>query len=206
MLKIWGRTNSVNVMKVLWAADEMGLAYERIDAGLQYGVVGTPFYKAMNPNSRVPTIDDDGFVLWESNTVVRYLAAKHSHGTLMPADLPGRADAERWMDWATAEIGVPMIPVFWQLVRTQAAERDHDAIEKNRVLLEAGMRILDAHLAGRAYMTGERLTVADIPVGCLAHRWLALPIQRPTLANVIAWHARLAERPAYRARVMQPLS
>src|SRR5476649_2305929 len=102
MLKIWGRTNSINVQKAMWAIGELGLAHERIDAGMQYGAVNEPWYRAMNPNGRVPTIDDDGFILWESNTVVRYLAARHGAGSWCQADLQVRADAERWMDWCTS--------------------------------------------------------------------------------------------------------
>src|SRR3954452_13688692 len=100
MLKIWGRTNSVNVKKALWAAEELGLRYERIDAGMQYGVTKTPEYLRMNPNALVPTIDDEGFVLWESHSIVRYLAAKHGAGSLWPIDVKVRADSDRWMDWA----------------------------------------------------------------------------------------------------------
>ena len=205
MLRIWGRTNSINVMKVLWLAEELGLRYERIEAGMQHGVVDTPEYRAMNPNGRVPTIDDDGFVLWESNTIVRYLAAKHAP-ELAGNDPRTRADRERWMDWTTATIAVPMSQVFWQLIRTPAAARDSAAIDKGCTALLAGMRTLDARLAGRSYMVGERFSIADVPIGCFAHRWLALPIERPALANIAAWHARLAARPLYRDQVMQPLS
>ena len=206
MLRIWGRVNSINVMKVLWLADELGLAYERIEAGLQHGVVGTPEYKAMNPNSRVPTIDDDGFVLWESNSIVRYLAAKHAPGKLIPTDPRGRADAERWMDWATATLNMPMVAVFWGLIRIAPEKRDLAAIERGRLELEDSMSVLDAHLAGRDYMMGSSLSVADIPVGAFAHRWYALPIERPKLANIEAWYRRLGERPAYKKNVMLPLS
>jgi len=123
MLKIWGRVNSVNVKKALWCAEELGLKYERVDAGMQFGVTKTPEYLRMNPNSLVPTIEDDGFVLWESHTIVRYLSAKHSMGKLHPSDLKARADAERWMDWAFT-FQTAMRAVFWGLIRTPAEKRD----------------------------------------------------------------------------------
>src|SRR3989338_4758559 len=113
MLKVWGRVNSLNVQKVLWALAELKVSYERTDAGMQFGVVNEPFYKKMNPNSRVPTIEDDGFILWESNAIVRYLAARHGMGGLCPAGLRQRADADRWMDWASTTLQPGMHPGFW---------------------------------------------------------------------------------------------
>ena len=124
MLKVWGRVNSINVQKVLWALEELKVPYERTDAGMAFGVVNEPFYKKMNPNSRVPTIDDDGFVLWESNAIVRYLAAKHGAGTLSPSDPKQRADSDRWMDWASNHGGPVITPVFWGLIRTPADQRN----------------------------------------------------------------------------------
>ena len=115
MLKLWGRINSINVQKVLWALEELKVPYERTDAGMAFGLVNEPFYKKMNPNSRVPTIDDDGFVLWESNAIVRYLAAKHGAGSLSPNDPKQRADSDRWMDWAANHVGPVITPVFWGL-------------------------------------------------------------------------------------------
>src|SRR5215207_4661752 len=153
MLKIWGRTNSVNVKKALWAAEELGLKYERIDAGMQYGVTKTPEYLAMNPNSLVPTIEDDGFVLWESHTIVRYLCAKHSLGKLCPSDVQARADAERWMDWAFTFQGA-MRSVFWGLIRTPPEKRDPKAIEEGRVQSIRLAETLDKHFAKNSYAAG----------------------------------------------------
>lgn len=206
MLKIWGRTNSINVMKVLWLVDELGLPYERTDAGMSYGVVGSPEYKAMNPNSRVPTIDDEGFVLWESNSICRYLAAKHAPGRLIPTELRARADAERWMDWGSFHLGNAMTPLFWQLIRTPADKRDARVVESSAKESEAAMRILEAQLTGRDYVTGGAFNVGDIPIGAFVHRWLQLPVERPALANVAAYYARLRARPAYVKNVAQPLS
>jgi len=206
MLKIWGRINSVNVKKALWVADELGLKYERTDAGMQFGVTKTPEYMKMNPNSLVPTIEDDGFVLWESHTIVRYLSAKHSMGKLYPAELKARADAERWMDWAFT-FQAAMRNVFWGLIRTPAEKRDAKAIEEARVKSnQLATDVLERSLAGRAYVTGRDFTMGDIPIGCEVQRWMRCPIERPKLPNVEAWFERLRERPAFRKHVDIPLS
>ena len=205
MLRIWGRTNSINVKKVLWALEELGLQYERLDAGMQFGVVNTPEYRRLNPNGLVPTIDDDGFVLWESHSIVRYLAAKHAAGTLWPTDLRLRAGAERWMDWKFT-LFTQVRTVFWGLIRTPPEKRDASAIaEATRKSTEL-FGFLDAALAGKRYVTGDALTVGDIPVGCCAQLWMRLPLERPRHPNLEAWFSRLCERPAYRKTVDLPLS
>lgn len=205
MLKIWGRSNSVNVKKVLWCAEELGLQYERIDAGLQFGVVDTPEYRKLNPNGLVPTIEDDGYVLWESHAIVRYLCAKHGIGTLWPADPRARGDADRWMDWAFS-LQNALRPVFWGLVRTPPEKRDAKAIEEGRGKCAEMLAILDRALAQRAYVAGQALTMGDIPLGCHVQLWMRLPIERPAQPNVEAWFARLRERPPYRRIVDIPLS
>ncbi len=206
MLTIWGRENSINVQKVLWCCEEAGVAYRRIDAGGRYGVVDTPEYRALNPNGRVPTIDDDGFVLWESNAIVRYLAAKHARGSLWPEALATRADADRWMDWMSTTFWPAMHPLFHGLVRTPPAERDAEAIEQSRLRAATALAIADRCLAARAFLAGEELTMGDIPLGCAVWRWKALPIERPELANVARWFAALEERAGFRKVVMLPLS
>ncbi len=205
MLKIWGRTNSVNVKKVLWCVEELGLTYERIDAGMQYGVVNTPEYRKMNPNGLVPTIKDDGFVLWESHTIVRYLGAKYGAGKIWPLDLWQRADAERWMDWAFTFLAA-FRPVFWGLVRTPPEQRDTAAIEEGRKTCAGLLGRLDASLAGRNYVAGKSFTIGDIPIGCHVQLWMRLPIERPTHPALEAWFARLLERAPFRKVVDVPLS
>ena len=205
MLKIWGRVNSVNVKKVLWAVEELGLKYERIDAGMQHGVVNTPEYKKMNPNSLVPTIDDDGFVLWESHSIVRYLAAKHGAGTLWPADLKQRADADRWMDWALT-FQASFRTVFWGLVRTPPEKRDMQAIEEARRKCAELLAIPNAALANRPYFAGNSLTIGDIPLGCHVHLWMRLAIERPAHANLQRWFDRLCTRAPFKKIVDIPLS
>jgi glutathione S-transferase len=205
MLKIWGRANSVNVKKALWAAEELGLKYERIDAGMQYGVTKTPEYLAMNPNSLVPTIEDDGFVLWESHTIVRYLCAKHSMGKLCPSELKARADAERWMDWAFTFQGA-MRAVFWGLVRTPPEKRDPKAIEEGRVQSIRLAETLDQHLAKNSYAARGAFTMGDIPLGCEVQRYMRVPIERPKLPALEAWFERLRQRPAFTKFVDIPLT
>lgn len=206
MLKIWGRTNSINVQKVMWAVAELGLPHERIDAGGAFGGVDTDAYRALNPNGRVPTIDDDGIVVWESNACVRYLAARFGAGTLWPEDPVVRAAADRWMDWQQTTLVTDMTTVFWGLVRTPEAERDHAAIEAAAGRLGGLWRRLDNHLASRSFVAGERFSMGDIPVGAACYRYLQLPIERPRLAALGAWYGRLQERAPYRAHVMLPLT
>jgi glutathione S-transferase len=206
MLKVWGRKNSINVQKVLWCCDELNLDYERIDAGGEFGLNREPEYLAMNPNGLIPTISDDGFVLWESNAIVRYLASRHGAGTLYPEDLQHRADADRWMDWHITEVYRHLGPVFLGLVRTPPGERDEATIEAARQQAAEAWKILDDRLSGRAYVTGSSFTMADIPLGAAVYRWYELDIERPETPNLEAWYGRLRERPAYRERVMLPLT
>jgi len=206
VLKIWGRVNSVNVKKVLWAAEELGLQYERVDAGMQFGVVKTPEYRRMNPNSLVPTIEDDGFVLWESHAIVRYLAAKHGAGTLWPADLKQRADSDRWMDWAHTFAREFQRPVFWPMARTPPEKRDLNAIREACRKCGELLAIADQVLSSRPFFAGNALTIGDIPLGCHVHLWMRLPIERPEHPNLKRWFERLCTRAAYKKIVDIPLS
>lgn len=205
MLKIWGRTNSVNVKKALWAAEELGLAYQRIDAGMQFGVVDTPEYRRLNPNGLVPTIEDDGFVLWESHAIVRYLAAKYGAGALWPEDPRQRAEADRWMDWTFSFLAT-FRPVFWGLVRTPPEKRDMSAIEEARKKCAGMLDVPEALLSGRDFLAGDAFTMGDIPLGCHVQLWMRLPMARPAHPALTAWFERLRERPGYRKIVDIPLS
>ena len=204
MLRIWGRTNSVNVKKALWCVEELGLPCERADAGMQFGVVNTPEYRALNPNGLVPTMDEDGFILWESHSIVRYLSAKHGKGVLWPMDERTRATANQWMDWAfTFQSSVR--DAFWHLIRTPAGKRDMKAVEASRVKSGQMATILDAALADRLYLAGP-FTMGEIPIGCEVQRWIRLPMERPRLPNLEAWFERLCARPAFKKNVDIPLS
>jgi len=205
-MKIWGRVNSINVMKVLWCADECGLKYDREDVGMAFGGNDQKWYLDMNPNGVVPTVEDGGRIIYESNTIVRYLAAKYAAGTLWPNDPGVRSEADRWMDWQNSTINGPMRDAFWGLIRTAPEKRDMAAINKSAVEAGKVWARLDQKLEGKLYVAGQHFTMGDIPVGCFVHRWFALPIERPELKNVKAWYERLKARPAYVKYVMPPLS
>jgi glutathione S-transferase len=199
VLRIWGRISSINVQKVVWCCDEIGLAYERLDAGGSFGRTKTPEYLAMNPNSLVPVIqDDDGLVLYESNAIVRYLAARDSPGKLWPRELAKSADVDRWMEWQSTSFTPAMRDAFWQLIRTPESERNHAAVEKSRSECERFAEILDAHLARHRHLTDNGFTAADIVVGCAAHRWLRLPVARAPRPNLQRWYDEIRSRPGAR--------
>ena len=206
MLKLWGRINSINVQKVLWTLDELKVPFERTDAGMAFGVVDQPFYKKMNPNSRVPTLDDDGFVLWESNAIVRYLAAKHGEGSLWPADPKQRADSDRWMDWVSNHVNPALTPVFWGLIRTPADKRNMAQIEAGAEATAQQFQVLEQGLEGRDYVAGKSFTMGDIVVGVFVYRWCALDVKRPHLPRIEAYYERLKRRPPFQKHVMQPLT
>jgi len=204
MIKIWGRKNSINVQKVLWCCDELELSYERVDAGGTFGGTHKPEYLAMNPTGLIPTIRDDGFTLWESNSIVRYLAAKHGPGTLWPEDPAARALAEKWMDYQLGTVWVAFRAAFLGLVRTPQDQRDPDQIRASLASTAEALAILDPHLAGNDYVAGANLTVGDIALGTTVYRWLNMDIQRPDMPNLEAWHDRLSIRSAYQKNVMVP--
>ncbi len=206
MLKIWGRTNSINVQKVLWTCAELGLPYERIDAGMQFGVNNTPEFRNMNPNGLVPLINDNGFVLWESHAIVRYLARKHGLGTLCPQDVQVAADADRWMEWYSTTLWNHMKPVFWILIRTPPEKRNMAEVEDNRKKLVSYLAMADAHLAKHEHFAGAAFTMADIPHAVLAHRWFNVPIERPPMPHYERWFRAVSQRPGFQQHCAAPLT
>ena len=206
MLTIWGRNNSINVQKAMWAVGELGLDHRRIDVGGAFGGLDQSDYAAKNPNRRIPTLEDDGLVVWESNAIVRYLAGQHGAGTLWPEDPATRAIADQWMDWQQTTLLADMFVVFWGLVRTPAGERDMAAIEASAANLAGLWRRLEDHLQDRDYVCGQAFTMGDIPVGAACYRYHELAIDRPELPAIAAWYDRLQARPPYREHVMIPLS
>jgi glutathione S-transferase len=206
MLKIWGRLTSVNVQKTVWCADELGLKYERVDAGGAFGIVNTPAYLAKNPNGLIPVIEDDDFVLWESNAIVRYLASRYGEGTLWPSDCKLRASADRWMDWQAVSFNPAIGPAFMQLIRTAPEKRDAAIVETARVLTEQKLELLDRHLAQHRYIAGDEFTMGDIPLGCSVDRWMKLPIAREVHTNVERWYASLRARTTMRQVIGGTLS
>jgi glutathione S-transferase len=205
MMKIWGNTDSVNVQKVLWCCEEIGLAYECVDARRHFGSLQTPEFRALNPNGLMPTIEDNGFVVWESNTIVRYVCATYAPATLWPGVTRARANADRWMDWANSTLWPTIVPLFRAYFRTAVANRDANAIEAARLDTIVVLEILDAQLGNTAFIGGDVFTMADIAVGCAVWRWFVLPIERPPLPNLQRWFEELGKRAAYRKIVMQPL-
>ncbi|MVW70310.1 glutathione S-transferase family protein [Bordetella sp. 15P40C-2] len=206
MLKIWGRSSSVNVQKVLWTARELALPHTAEQVGGKFGGLDTPEYGAMNPNRKVPVIDDGGLILWESNAIVRYLAARYSEGALWPTDVAVRAQADRWMDWTATEWQPAMVPAFLGLIRTPEDQRDTAAIEASTAKANQLGQILEDALQQKEYIVGSHLTMADIVLGCVAHRWLSMPIERPKTPAMNAWYRRLMTRPATQGVLVLPLS
>lgn len=203
MLKVWGRKTSVNVQKVMWAVAELGLPHERIDAGGPFGVVDTPAFAELNPNRLVPVIDDGGFVLWESNAIVRYLADSYGRGTLAPEGRYAFARADQWMEWGNSMLyGDIISTAFIALVRTPARERNTAALAAAAKRAGERLAILDRHLEARHFIGGDALSMADITVGALMYRYFTLEIERPALPSVAAWYQRLAARQAYQDHVM----
>ncbi|SEP46943.1 glutathione S-transferase [Methylobacterium sp. ap11] len=196
MRRLWGRLSSVNVQKAVWGLEELGLPYERVEAGGAFGRVRDPDYVAMNPNGLVPVLEEDGFVLWESNAILRHLARGHEAHGLWPGDPRAAALTDQWLDWQATRFTPATRDAFWQTVRTPADRRDQATIDRSVAASEECAAILDAHLMGRAYMVGERFTVADIAVAAATHRWLHLDVPRIERPALRAWYARVRERPA----------
>lgn len=204
MIKIWGRADGSNVIKAMWCIGELGIEYERIDWGGKFGGNDDPEYRRKNPNGRLPTLEEeDGWTLWESGAVVRYLCSVHSLGDMCPDTPRGRADAEKWMDWSSLNLARFNSVFLDNIFRLPEAERRKDAIEAVVKETTPYYDILDAHLADRDYLCGDRLTMADIPAGSLTYRWINWgPKSRPSHPNVEAWYERMAARPAYQEHVI----
>jgi glutathione S-transferase len=205
---IWGRKNSVNVQKVLWCSHELGLTYRRIDAGMQFGRNSEADYLAMNPNGRVPTLVEGDFVLWESNSIMRYLALSRGQGSsIYPTDAKRRAGVDRWLDWTLSTMQPVDRPVFWALVRTPVEKRDMVAIQKDVDAEAVQWRIVDAQVATRRFVEGDDFTLADIALGAYARRWFGVEgVRKPQLGNLERWFAQFAARPGFAQFIAPPMS
>lgn len=208
MLTIWGRTNSVNVQKVLWCCDELGLPFERIDAGMHFGRVGDPEYLALNPNGQIPTLVDGTFVLWESNAILRYLALQYgASSSLYPAEPKARASIDRWLDWSLSTLQPAERPVFVSLVRTSPEKRDTAALADAFEALTKRWKLLDTHLQGRFHAEGDKFTIADIVLGAFAKRWFGLrDVERPPMPSLERWYQRIAQRVPFKMHIDHPLT
>ena len=205
MLKLWGRTNSLNVQKALLCLGELGLPFERVDAGMTFGVVKTPEYMAKNPNSVVPTLEDDGFVLWESNAIVRYLAATHGAGTLWPTDPRARGLADRWMDWQQTSHNPSLTTVFWNLVRSPGAVSPAE-FDAACARIERAMDILEEALTRHAWLGGDAFTMAECALAPGVHRYLHLPMERKPRPHVARWYEAVLQRPVAQHVLLLPLT
>lgn len=205
MLTIWGRSTSSNVQKVLWCCDELDLAYERIDAGWKFGRVDEPEYRALNPNGLVPTLVDGDLVIWESNSILRYLCNRYGGERLYPVAPAARARVDQWLDWQLTTIATVMSPLFWGLVRTPEAQRDMKAIAAGAEKAARAWTLLDGQLASRSYVAGDSLSIADLALGNSIRRWYSFSFERAELPNLAAWYQLLGERPGFRTHVMTPV-
>jgi glutathione S-transferase len=203
MIKIWGRNTSSNVQKVMWAVGELGLVHERIDIGGTFGKNKEPKYLAMNPNGLVPTLEeDDGFLLWESNSIVRYLARKYDKsGILEPRDPHQCALANQWMDWQISVVGPAIFHAFWGLIRTPEDKRDMVAIKNSQEKTTAAMQILDAQLAKTPFVAGPSFSYGDIPIGIMCYRYRQLVPNRPATPHLDRWYDGIAKRKAFHDHV-----
>jgi glutathione S-transferase len=203
MLTIWGRLNSHNVKKVAWLAAEIGMPHVRRDVGGQFGMDDA--YLALNPNALIPTIEDDGVVLWESNAILRYLAARYAPETFWSDNPAVRAQGDKWMDWQFAFADAQR-DAFLNLVRLPPEKRDPTCIARSATACAGHMTVLDEALSRRAWLSGDRFGIGDIPMGVYAHTWFSLPIERPAVPHVAQWYEQLRTRPAFAAQVMIPLT
>lgn len=206
MIKVWGRTDSSNVQKVLWCLAELGVDFERQDWGGKFGGNKTQDYLAMNPNGLVPTIKDGDFILWESNSIMRYINAKYGNDKLLPSTLEGIASANRWMDWQLSVLNPTIVPLFWNLIRTPEDKRDAKVVQAALDKTSAAWQMVENQLAQSAFVAGANFSLGDIPLGVWAYRWFNLPIERPKQPNLEHWYERLKLRKPYQTHIMIPVT
>ena len=206
MIKLFGRHNSDNCNKATWCLGELELKFDMVLTGRGHSSPDSADFLALNPNGLVPVLDDDGFILWESNTIVRYLAAKYGPYELYPTAVQDRSECEKWMDWQTNRLEQPLATIQWNLLRYREQECDHDAVSNAAKQLSRCFRVLDEQLRERKFVAGDQFTVGDIPAGVMVYRWLSLAIERPRFIHLQNWYDRLTQRSAFREYVMVPLS
>lgn len=209
MMKLWGRKSSINVQKILWCLAELGLAegkdFERIDAGLHFGQNRTPEFLKLNPNGLVPTLEDGNVVLWESNTILRYLARKYDRSNRFSADINTQYQSEKWMDWQLGTMWPPLRVALLGLTRTPEADRNYPLIQKSYQEADSLLKLFDQQLSTQKYCAGDSFHIGDIPLALCVNRWILLnqtfPEQtgpRTPLKNIDAWMKRLEENTQYK--------
>jgi glutathione S-transferase len=202
MMRLWGRKSSINVQKVLWCLAELGLKegkdFERIDAGMQFGIVRSPEFLKLNPNGLVPTLEDDDLVLWESNTIMRYLASQYDKNKRFPSSIATQFNSEKWMDWQVGTLWPVLRPTFIGLTRVPEAEQDHAGIQKAYQDTNQLFALLNQTLESKTYCSGEQFHIGDIVLALCVHRWILLnetfPKQtgeRANLKNINRWLKQL---------------
>jgi len=206
MLTVWGRENSTNVKKVLWLLDELGEVYQHIPAGGAYGKNDEPRFLSLNPNGLVPCLQDDDFILWESNAILRYLAERSGNPVFWGNHAQHRASADKWMDWTSGTLALPFRQVYVSLIRTPEAQRDPTVIAAGMAAFEKAWGVLDAELAKQKWLSGDQFGLGDIPIGCSAYAWFNLDIERQSHPHVERWYQQLTLRPAYQKHVMIALT
>ncbi len=198
MLTLLGKSSSINVRKVQWACAEIGIPFQQEQFGSGTQAVNTPEFMALNPNALVPVITDGDFVLWESNVICRYLAAKHGRTDLLPLEAQSRARVEQWMDWQATELNNSWRYAFMALVRKSPAHTDQEAIAASIESWNRHMKIFEMQLERTGeYAVGADFTLADIVLGLSVHRWISMPMERPAMPAVSAYYERLSLRAAF---------
>ena len=206
MLTLYGRKTSINVQKAAWAMGEAELDWNWIDKDGIVGSIDSPEYRKLNPTSQIPTLDDNGLLVRQSNPIVRYIARKYAPIKLWPEQDSAYVEAERWMEWQATDNWKNMVTVFWGLIRTPPEKQDKISINRSVEYLNNDFAHLNEHLAGRRYIGGELFSMGDIPAGAATYRFYSLPIERMNFSNLEAWYTLLQERPSFRELVMVPLS
>lgn len=205
MLKIYGRKSSFNVQKVMWLVGELGVDHEHTELGGSFGGLADPAFRAMNPHGRVPVIDDDGVIVWESHAIMRYLAARYGAGAFWLTDAAARAPVDQWLDWSQCTLQPDFLNgIFWGFYRTPEAQRDTERVAAKIASTARHMRLLDAAIGDKAFLLGDQLSLADIAIGTNFYRYFNLDIERPNVPNVERWCHALEAREAYAQHVMIP--
>lgn len=200
-LRLWGRPDSINVQKVLWTLAELDLAFENTHVGGPHGQLDTPQYGALNPNRRIPTLQDGDLVAWESNAIVRYVSARYGAGTLWPDDPADRARADIWMDWAATTVMPDMLTLFFNLIRNPAPVPDRAAVDRALASLGTTLGVLDRALEQAEYVAGPSFTMGDIPLGVTLRRLKHWQIELPETPGINRWLFRLQDRGAFQRHV-----
>jgi glutathione S-transferase len=206
MIELWGRKNSYNVQKVLWTLDELNIEYKHQDVGSQVGDLETPEFLQLNPRARIPVLVDDGSVVWESNTIVRYLCAAYGKNLLWPGEPVKRSFADRWMDWELATLQPDFMGLFWGFYRKPQKKRDSGQIERSKLRCEQHFAMLDNHLKHHDYLAGETFSMGDIPVATSLYRYFGMGMAVEKPANLMAWYQRLSARRAFQQIIMTPFT